>query len=133
MDGDASQVSDETAPQTAVSFNFLGDNPTEVPIINVPSAEAEEVISRRYLENIVSCVEKITNPKCTLTDAQKKEEIKKIITKDSVREALKKAKPRSIRMRLMLVPIRLKAKHLTYAEGKIISNIKSKDQKDTQK
>lgn len=133
VDGDASQVSDETAPQTAVSFNFLGDNPTEVPIINVPSAEAEEVISRRYLENIVSCVEKITNPKCTLTDAQKKEEIKKIITKDSVREALKKAKPRSIRMRLMLVPIRLKAKHLTYAEGKIISNIKSKDQKDTQK
>ena len=117
----------EADNKTAVSFNFLGDNPTEVPIINIPSAEAEEVISRRYLEDIVECIENITNPKCTLTDTQIKDEIKKIITRDSVREALKKARPRSVYTKLMLVPIRLKAKNLTYAEGRFISNIKSKD------
>ena len=111
----------------SVSFNFLRDNPMELPAVNIPSVEAEEFISRRYLERIVGCIENIANPKCTLTDAQKKEEIKRIITKDSVREALKKARPKSAYMKLMLVPIRLKAKHLAYAEGKFISNIKSKD------
>ena len=125
---DVSQTSvREIDSQTGVSFNFLGEHPTDIPIVNIPSAEAEEFISRRYLERIIGCIENIANPKCTLTEAQKREEIKKIITKNSVREALKKAKPRSIYMKLMLVPIRMKAKHLAYTEGKVISNIKSKD------
>ncbi len=115
---------------TAVSFNFLGENPTPIPTANFPSTEAQEVISRRYLERIIGCIENITNPKCTLTDAQKMDEIKNIINKETVREALKKVKPRSAYMKLMLVPIRLKSKHLAYAEGKLISNVKSRNIKE---
>ncbi len=120
-------VGQNESKETAVSFNFLGENSTPIPAADFPSAEAEEVISRRYLERIIGCIENITNPRCTLTDSQKRDEIKNIINKETVREALKKAKPRSAYMKLMLVPIRLKSKHLTYAEGKLISNVKSKD------
>lgn len=98
-----------------------------VPSVNFPSAEAEEFIARRYLERIVGCVENLTNPECSLTETEKRSEINEMINKESVREALKKAKPGSMYMKLMLLPIRLRSVNLTLMEGAVISKVKKKN------
>jgi glycosyltransferase EpsJ len=56
---------------------------------------------------------------------EKIQEIKNIITSENVRESLKIAKPNSLVMKLMLIPIKLKFTFLTYLEGTFISKVKS--------
>ncbi len=91
----------------------------------VSSQQANEFIARRYIERIIGCIENITNKSCTLTAKEKKAEIKKIISSENVRNALKTAKPNSKYMKLMLVPIKWNNTGLTYLEGKFISYVKS--------
>ncbi|MBR4889970.1 MAG: glycosyltransferase family 2 protein, partial [Clostridia bacterium] len=62
---------------------------------------------------------------CTLTTKEKKEQIKNMITSENVRTALKYAKPNSLVMKIMLIPIKLKWTWLTYLEGAFISKVKS--------
>jgi len=83
------------------------------------------MLNRRYIERVVGCIENVTNSACTLTNKEKKQEIKKMITSENVRTALKFAKPNSLVMKIMLIPIRLKWVWLTYLEGAFISKVKS--------
>ena len=87
------------------------------------------MIQRRYIERIVGCIENLTNSGCTLSAAEKKQEIKKIITSERVRKALKIANPRSSMMKIVLLPIKLKWTWLTYIEGSYISKVKSQNTK----
>lgn len=91
----------------------------------VSTDESREMLNRRYIERVVGCIENVTNSACTLTPKEKKEQIKFMITSDNVRIALKYAKPQSLVMKLMLIPIKLKWVWLTYLEGTVISKIKS--------
>ena len=95
----------------------------------MPSPEAKEFIARRYVERIVGCVENIVNPQSSLSVKEQREQIKNIIGKESVREALKAAKPRSLYMKAMLLPIRMKSASLTRMEGKVISKVKNSNAK----
>ncbi len=95
----------------------------------VDNAESNEMIQRRYIERIVGCIENLTNSGCTLSAAEKKQEIKRIITSERVREALKIANPRSSMMKIVLLPIKLKWTWLTYIEGCYISKVKSQNTK----
>jgi len=52
-----------------------------------------------------------------------------MISKDSVKEALKVAKPKSSYMKAMLLPIRMRSAGLAYLEGKMISKVKKKNLK----
>ena len=97
--------------------------------INIPSPEADEFIARRYLERIIGCVENVTNDACELTKKEKREEIRQMIHKESVRSALKTAKPKSSYMKLMLLPVRMKSVNLVYLEGCLISKVKKKNVK----
>lgn len=90
----------------------------------IEDAESNEMLQRRYIERVVGCVENITNPACTLSAKEKKKEIKKIITSDRVKTALKTAKPHSTMMKIMLVPIKMKNATLTFWEGSVISKVK---------
>ncbi len=92
---------------------------------NVQSDESQEMIYRRYIERVVGCIENVTNSACTLSFKEKMQEIKNMITSENVREALKIAKPNSLVMKLMLIPIKLKFTFLTYLEGAFISRVKS--------
>ncbi len=96
---------------------------------NVSTPETEEFIARRYIERIVGCIENVTNKSCDLSKAEKKAEIKKMISTQSVKDALAKAEPNSLYMRLMLIPIKWNNATLTYLEGKIISLVKSNNTK----
>ena len=91
---------------------------------SVKDAESYEMIQRRYIERVVGCVENITNSDCSLSLKEKKEEIKKIISSDRVKTALRTAKPHSTMMKMILVPIKMKNVTLTYLEGSFISRVK---------
>ncbi len=95
----------------------------------VNDAGSREFLARRYIERLVGCIENITNKKCTLTTKEKKQEIKKIIKDQKVAENLKAAKPKSMMMRIVLVPVRLNSAWLTYAESSLISKVKSSNTK----
>ena len=88
-----------------------------------------EMIHRRYIERVVGCIENVTTPNCTLSTAEKKAEIHKILNNPNVARALRMAQPRSSYMKLMLKPIKWKNVNLAYMEGKFISSIKQKNVK----
>ena len=92
---------------------------------NVHSDESREMIYRRYIERVVGCIENVTNSACTLSFKEKMQEIKNIITSENVRTSLKIAKPNSLVMKIMLIPVKLKFTFLTYLEGAFISKVKS--------
>lgn len=125
--GKSSTSSETDSQDAAADASEKKDLPAiPVPQVQIPSPQAGEFIARRYLERIIGCVENVTNEACILSKKEKRQEIKAMIRKESVREALKKARPRSTYMKLMLLPIRMKSTGLTYLEGSFISNVKKK-------
>ena len=92
---------------------------------NLDTSETREFLARRYIERVIGCVENITNRNCTLSPKEKKAEIKKMISAERARQAVKTAKPNSKYMKLMLLPIKWNNTTLTYWEGKLISYVKS--------
>ena len=96
---------------------------------NVKDEASKEMIARRYVERFVGCVENITNPKCEMTKSEKKQEIKKMLANPNLTKMLKVAKPRSVYMRMLLIPIKWKNVELTYLEAKTITYVKTKNTK----
>ncbi len=88
-----------------------------------------EMVARRYIERFIGCVENITNPKCEMTAKEKKQEVKKMLANPRVKQALGLAKPRSVYMKIMLLPIRWNSVLLTYLEAKLITYVKTKNTK----
>ena len=91
---------------------------------NLNNSDVEEFLSRRYSERLIGCIENLTNKSCTLTKAQKKQEIKKMIEKPHAKEAFKNTKANSKMMDIMLKPLRSQNVNLAYTEGKFISFVK---------
>lgn len=88
-----------------------------------------EMIARRYVERFIGCIENVTNPKCDMSKKEKKQEIERMLQNKRLDKMLKKAKPRSLHMKLMLLPIRWKAVGLTYMEAKFITFVKTRNTK----
>ena len=88
-----------------------------------------EMIARRYVERFIGCVENVTNPKCDMSKKEKKQEIKKMLQNPRLDKMLKKAKPRSMYRKIMLLPIRWKNTTLTYLEAMVITYVKTKNTK----
>lgn len=88
-----------------------------------------EMIARRYIERFVGCIENLTNPKCTLTYKEKCATIKEMLKNRWVVWSLKRARPKSKYMKLMLLPIRWKNIWLILLEAKCISFVKSRNVK----
>lgn len=93
------------------------------------SPEIREFLARRYIERVIGCIENVTNRNCTLSSKEKKSEIKKMISSDRAREAVRTAKPNSKYMKLMLLPIKWNSAFLTKLEGSVISAVKSRNTK----
>lgn len=95
----------------------------------VNDEKSREMIARRYIERFVGCIENLTNSKCDLKHKEKRADVKKMILNPRVSEALKEAKPKSLYMKILLVPIRWKNVTLTMLEAKFISLVKTKNVK----
>lgn len=88
---------------------------------NLDSPEIEEFLARRYAERLVGCIENVTNRNCTLSKEEKRAAIKQMISTPYAREALKKARPRTKMMYLVLAPLRMGNITLTMTESEFIS------------
>lgn len=95
--------------------------------INTP--ESREFLARRYIERIVGCIENVTNKKCDKPAREKKQLIKAMIGTEQARAAVREARPRSFKMKLLLLPIRWRCVTLVYLQSKLITAVKSKNTK----
>ncbi len=83
-----------------------------------------EMLYRRYIERVLGCVENLASPECTLSIAQKIKRVKKMISVPEVKLALGLSRPRSLMMKIMLIPVKMKCASLTYLEGAFISRVR---------
>ncbi len=90
----------------------------------VDSAESREMISRRYVERLVGCVENWCSKESPLTPAQQTAQIKAMLNNPRTAETLRHARPKSLMMRVMLLPIRMNSPRLARLEGLFISWVK---------
>ncbi|NLP47583.1 MAG: glycosyltransferase family 2 protein [Clostridiales bacterium] len=95
----------------------------------IKDEHSREFLARRYIERLIGCVENITNKKCDLDKKEKKKEIKKIITTTRARENLKLAKPGSLMMSVMLIPLRMGNGKLTFMMSSFVTMVKSRNTK----
>lgn len=91
----------------------------------VMDERADEMLQRRYIERLLGCIENLTNKSCTLSPAEKRAEIKRMISTDKARRALRVAQPRSLMTKLALLPLKWNNAALCYIEGKYISGVKA--------
>ena len=95
----------------------------------IMNGEIDEFISRRYIERIIGCVENVTNKNCDLTTNEKKAQIKNMICSETAQNAVKCAKPGSLYMKVLLLPIKWKSVWLMYMMSCVISKVKSSNTK----
>lgn len=81
---------------------------------------ADEMVSRRYIERLVGCVANECSPKNPKTFAQKRAKVAEMLASPAVKSALASARPRSAKMRLMLVPYRMHSATLCLLSGMFI-------------
>lgn len=81
---------------------------------------ADEMVSRRYIERLVGCVANESSPKNPKTFAQKRAKVAEMLASPAVEPALASARPRSTKMRLMLVPYRMHSATLCLLSGMFI-------------
>ena len=86
--------------------------------------DSREMVQRRYIERLVGCIENVCDPACELPSSEKKQLVGGMISSERAQEAVAEAKPRSVMMKVMLVPIRMKSAGLAYTEGRFISFVK---------
>lgn len=96
---------------------------------NVWDKDSKEMIARRYIERFIGCVENVTNPKCMMSEIEKRNEIKKMLANPRVDKMVRIAKPRSFYMKIMLLPVRMKSTLLMYLEAKVITFVKVRNTK----
>ncbi len=90
---------------------------------DIREKEYIEFSSRRYLERVLGCIE---NEFCSnLKFPQKYNNIKQMINDKLTRRTLKYIKPRSTKVKIMLIPIRLKLTLLTMLMGWTIFKVRS--------
>lgn len=85
-----------------------------------------EFCARRHLERTLGCVENIFNSKCEMTINEKYKEIERIINDDTTRKYLKEIKPKSKKVKILLLPYRIKSVILTMIMGKLLCICKEK-------
>lgn len=81
---------------------------------------ANEMVSRRYIERLVGCVANECSPKNPKSFGEKREKVAKMLRSPAVKPALTAAKPRSTKMKLMLIPYRMHSALLCLLSGMFI-------------
>lgn len=81
-----------------------------------------EFSSRRFIERVIGCIENIcgsSNPRKI-----KKQNIKSIINNKLIDETIKNAKLKSIKMKILIIPLKIKSTELLYLMGTTIRKIR---------
>lgn len=79
-----------------------------------------EMISRRYIDRLIECIVNLYNENCDLTNKQKREKIKEYINNEYATVSLQNANPKTMYLKIMYIPIRLKNIFLISLMAKVI-------------
>ena len=91
---------------------------------NIPKDIYYEYSCRRYIERVLGCIE---NVYCSNMKFNKRyKEIKRIVQDPITQEALKYAKPKSNKIKIMLFPIKMKLVLMTMIMGRTFNIMKNK-------
>ena len=86
--------------------------------------EAREYVCREFVERTAGCIENIFHAENALTEKDKKARIAEVISHPDVREALKYAKCRSKKMRILVMPLELQNTGLTWLVYKVVYTVR---------
>ena len=95
----------------------------------IDDENSREFIARRYIERLIGCIENITNKRCDLKPKEKRKQIKAMISSEFAKKSLKGAKPNSLMMKVILIPVKFSSKTLVYLQSKFITAVKSRNTK----
>lgn len=90
----------------------------------VSDEKSMEMLYRRYIERVVGCIENAASPACKDDFKTRIEKIRAMITSPEARKALKITRSRSVVMKIMLIPLRMKCPYLSFIEGRFIGWVK---------
>ena len=82
---------------------------------------SNEMIHRRYIERVMGCVESVCDPASGMDKGERMRRIHKMTNTGRVENALRTANPKSLMMRAMLLPVRLRLTSVVEAEGRLMS------------
>ena len=83
--------------------------------------DARETIARRHVERLVGCLENEASPSCPGTPREKRARIRAMLGTPAAAESFRHARPRSLHMRLLLLPVRRRWTWACYLEGRLLS------------
>lgn len=85
-----------------------------------------EFCARRHIERTLGCIENLFNKNCKLNLRKKRNEVKRILEDQKTRKYLKEMKPNSKKMKILLIPYKMKSVAMAMIIGKILSICKEK-------
>ena len=93
----------------------------------VSDADSREMLSRRYAERVVGCVENLSEKNCPLSRREKREKIREMLLNPALKDALAVARPRSLEMKLLFFSMKTRCVSLVRFEGWFIAFVKRHD------
>lgn len=90
----------------------------------VDTPESREFIARRHAERVLGCIEAVTSRDCPLPPAERKAEVARMVLAPSVQQAAAAAQPRSLMLRALFAPIRMRKPGLMMLESRFVSWVK---------
>lgn len=85
-----------------------------------------ELVARRYIERTLGCIENLFRDHCTLNYNEKYVQTKSIILHEDTRKYLNIIKPKSIKIKILLIPYKFKSPLLAMTLIKIVALVKKK-------
>ena len=95
--------------------------------LGVWDEESREYTSREFIERIAGCIEHVFHAGSQLTIHEKYQKIRNMITHPDVREAIKYAECRSVKMKIFALPIRMKWTFGAYLIGGMVYSIRKRN------
>ncbi len=90
------------------------------------SEQAEEFLARRHIERMVGCVENICSPQCALGVLQRVQGIREMLEDRWTGICAQKAKLKSLRMKILVFPMKKRWCRITLAAGYMMSFCKNR-------
>ena len=94
---------------------------------DVTDFSSREILARRYVERMVGCIENLTSPDSPVNGRERRRQVANMLENPRLQECLILARPRSLRMRLMLLPLKWRRPALCVGMGRLISFVKKQN------
>lgn len=90
----------------------------------VDNPETWEMLGRRYVERLIGCFENVTGKACPLSGREKRAAIREMMASPYLARSLADARPQSLMMKIMLLPLRVRCVEWAYWQSRFISFVR---------